>query len=106
MRVTISHKKNLAEVKKIVDESTVEFFKGMPVSGLEMVDPKKQWNGNTMTFGFTAKMGFFSMPLNGQVIVTERDVTVDCELPAFLEKLIPQEKMKTAIAGKVRGLLT
>ena len=106
MRVTISHKKNATEVKKIVDQSSDEFFKGMPVAGLQMVDPKKQWNGNTMSFNLTAKMGLFSMPLNGTVQVTDTDVTVDCDLPSFLEKLIPEDKVKAAISSKVKGLLT
>ena len=59
-----------------------------------------------MHFSFTGKMGFFTAPLKGWVQVTEKDVTIECELPGILSKLMPEEKVKAQIESRVRGLLT
>jgi hypothetical protein len=40
------------------------------------------------------------------VQVTEKDVTIECELPGILKNFIPEEKVKAQVEGRVRGLLT
>jgi hypothetical protein len=88
-----------------VDESATEVFKGAPGTPVQIVDQEKRWDGNTMHFSFTAKMGFFSAPMKGWAQVTEKDVTIECELPGILKKLMPEEKVKASIESRVRGLL-
>lgn len=105
MRVTVSHTKGLEEAKRIVDQSSDQLFQGTPGSPIQILEQQKRWDGSTMHFSFTGKMGFFSAPLKGTVLVTETDITVDCELPGLLKNFIPEEKVKAGIEGRVRGLL-
>lgn len=106
MRVTVGHDKGLAGAKKLVDDSATEVFKGAAGTPIEILNQEKRWDGDTMHFSFTGKMGFFTAPLKGWVQVTEKDVTVECELPAILNKLMPEEKLKNNVETRVRGLLT
>jgi hypothetical protein len=106
MRVTVSHNKGLQGAKKLVDDSATEVFKGPPGSPVQIVDQEKRWEGDRMHFSFNAKMGFFSAPMKGWVDVTEKDVTIECELPGLLSKLMPEDKVKASIESRVKGLLT
>lgn len=106
MRVTVTHNKGLQGAKKLVDESAAEAFKGAPGVPIQIVDQEKRWEGDTMHFSFTGKMGFFSAPIKGWVYVTEKDVTIECELPGILKQFMPEDKLKTRIESRVRGLLT
>lgn len=106
MRVTVTHNKGLQGAKKLVDESATEAFKGAPGVPIQIVDQEKRWEGDTMHFSFTGKMGFFSAPIKGWVYVTEKDVTIECELPGILKQFMPEDKLKTSIESRVRGLLT
>jgi hypothetical protein len=105
MKITVSHNKGEKEAMRIVDQSSEELFKGIPAGPIQIVDQHKSWNGSTMSFSFTGKMGFFKAPISGTVLVTDKDVTIECELPGFLKKLIPEEKVRASIESRVRGLL-
>jgi hypothetical protein len=105
MRVTVSHNKSEQEVKKIVEDSTDQLFRGMPGSPLQIVDQQKRWDGSTLHFSFTGKMGFFTAPLRGTVIVTDKDVTVECDLPPLLKGFVPEHTIAEGIKSRVRGLL-
>ncbi len=106
MRVTVTHNKTQQEVMKIVDDSAEQLFQGMPGSPVKIVDHRKHWDGSLMHFNFTGKMGFFTAPLRGTVLVTEKDVTVECELPALLKSFLPEQKIAESVKSRVRGLLT
>jgi len=106
MRVTVSHNKGLQGARKQVEDSAEEVFKGVPGSPIQIVDQQKRWEGDTMHFSFTGKMGFFTAPLKGWVLVTEKDVTIECELPGLLKQFMPEDKLKATIESRVRGLLT
>jgi hypothetical protein len=106
MRVTVSHNKGLQGAKKLVDDSAAEVFKGTPGTPIQIVDQEKRWEGDTMHFSFTGKMGFFSAPMKGWVQVTEKDVTIECELPGILKQFMPEDKLKARIESRVRGFLT
>lgn len=103
MRVTIAHNKPQAEVIKAVDRSIDDVLKGVAVGPVEVVNPQKSWDGSTMTFSLTAKMGFMNAPIRGTVLVTDKDVTIDADL-GFLEKLVTP-KAKTELETRVKGLL-
>ncbi len=106
MRVTVTHDKGLQGAKKLVDDSADEIFKGAPGMPIQIVDQQKRWEGDTMHFSFTGKMGFFTAPLKGWVLVSEKDVTVEVELPALLKQFMPDEKVRAQIESRVKGLLT
>lgn len=106
MRVTVSHNKGLEGAKQLVNDASDQLFTGMPGSPVQIVDQQKRWEGSTMHFSFTGKMGFFSAPFRGWVECTEKDVTVEVELPALLKLFLPEDKIRQSVEGRVKGLLT
>ena len=68
-------------------------------------DVEKRWDGSTMHFSFKGRMGFFSSSVKGYVQCGEKEVTVEVELPGALKALVPEEKVKAQVEGRVRGLL-
>lgn len=105
MRITVTHNKTQEEVIRNIDKAIDDVFMQVPISGLQILNKQKQWNGNVMNFAVTGKMGFFTAPIRGTVLVTDHDVTLDVELPGILSKFIPEEKMKAQVEGRIRGLL-
>lgn len=88
-----------------VDRSFDELFRGIGTVPIRFVDERRNWQGSTLTFSVSAKMGFISSPIKGTVEVTDRDVTVDADL-GLLERLISASKAQNAISSRIRGLLT
>ncbi|HMF75656.1 MAG TPA: hypothetical protein VK604_08345, partial [Bryobacteraceae bacterium] len=70
-----------------------------------VVYEQRQWNGATLAFSFTAKIGLLSSPIKGTVEVTDRDVTIDADL-GLLDRLLGTKQSREAIESKVRGFLT
>ncbi len=105
MRVSISHNKTKEQAMRVVDKSFMDFFGGMPGGALQISDQKKAWDGSTLTFSFTAKMAFFKVPISGTTEVTDHDVIVNVDLPAFLTNMIPEAKLRAGIESNVKGLL-
>ena len=105
MRVTISHNKPVDQVKSAVDHSLDQVFNGLGSGMVEFTDHHRAWNGDTLAFSMTAKLGFIKSPVKGTIAVGKSDVAIDLDL-GLLDKLIPQETVKTAIESRVRGLLT
>ena len=106
MRVTVTHNKGLEGAKKLVNDSSDQLFGGLPNSPVQLVDQQKRWEGDTMHFQFTGKMGFFSAPFQGWVQCTDKDVTVEVDLPPILKQFVPEDKIKAQVEGRVKGLLT
>jgi hypothetical protein len=104
MRITISHNKSRPEIVQAVDKTVDDMFKGLPMAPIEIRDQQKKWDGNTLTFSLTAKAGFLQTPIHGTVLVGDKDVTIDVDLGIF-SKFISEEKAKTALETRVRGLL-
>jgi len=106
MRVTVNHDKGLEGAKRIVNDSADQLLASAASGPVKVTDMDRQWNGNTMNFAFVGRMGFFSAPIKGQVFVTDRDVTIDVELPGLLKQFMPEEKVRAQVEGRIRGLLT
>jgi hypothetical protein len=105
MRITVSHKKPKPEVIRAVDRSIDDVFRALAIPPIELVDQHKSWNGSILTFSLTAKMGFLRNPVRGTIEVTDKDVIIDADL-GMLNRLLPEERIRTTIEGQVRGLLT
>lgn len=105
MRITVSHNKTKEEVIKAVDQASDQVLTPVIPGPVRMTDVHKNWNGPQMNFSLTAKMGIMSTPIKGSVLVTDRDVTIECDLPSFLSRLLPESTIRTGIESKVRGLL-
>jgi hypothetical protein len=105
MRIIIPNTKSVDEAKRIVERSTEDLFRSAAGGIIQITDVKKTWTGNTMAFVFTASVAFFTTPIEGTVAVTEKDVTIDVVLPEAFRKFLSEDKLKTGIEGRVRGLL-
>ena len=103
MRITIAHKKPKQEVVDSIDRGFDDVFRmeGLP---LKLVLEQKNWQGSTLTFALSAKMGFMSSPIKGTVDVTDRDVTIDADLGMF-ERFVSEDKVRDVLGTKFKGLL-
>jgi hypothetical protein len=106
MRITVSHSKNPEELKRSIDQGFDDIFKGLPVGPIQITDEQRTWAGNILTFAFNARTAMLTVPVRGWIQVDPQLVTVEVELPAFLEKFIPEDKVKNSVENGVKGLLT
>ena len=105
MRITVSHTRSKQEVMQAVDRSFDDLFRDIGIIPIKLVQERKSWEGSTLTFAISAKMGLISTPINGKIEVTDQDLTIDADL-GILERLIPVAKARALITDRVRGLLT
>ena len=90
MRITVSHNRPKEEIRRSIDSSFDDFFKGVGFVPIQIANEQRQWQGNT--------------PIKGFVEVTDRDVTIDADL-GLLEKLLPAKQTREALESRVKGLL-
>jgi len=104
MRVTVSHNQSKQEMMKAVDKAVGDLFKGIPMGPVQISDPQKSWQGSTLTFTMTAKMGILKNPIRGTIEVTDKDLTIDADL-GILNSFLPESKVKAAVETQVQKLL-
>jgi hypothetical protein len=104
MRITISHKQPKAEVVQSVDQTFNELFKGVAKVPIQFVVKQKNWQGSTLHFSLSAKMGLLSTPIRGTIEVTETDLKIDADL-GILERFIPAGAARAAIGNRIKALL-
>jgi hypothetical protein len=105
MRITVSHTKSKEAVIQAVDRSFDSLFRGIGLIPLQFVEERRSWQGSTLTFSVSAKMGIVSTPIAGTIEVTDREVTIDADLGLF-ERLISATKARESIRNRVQKLLT
>jgi len=64
---------------------------------VKIIEPRKQWNSDVMTFSFKAKKGFFSATIEGKVTVNGTEVILTSELPGIVKAFVSEEKIKDTI---------
>lgn len=104
MRITVSHNRSKEEVIRSVDRSFTDLFQNVGAIPVKLVAEHKSWQGSTMTFALTAKMGLLSTPIKGTVEVSDHDLTIDADL-GILERMIPAKKAQELVGDHIRGLL-
>ncbi len=104
MRITVAHTRSKDEIKRLIDRSFDDMFRGVASIPLQIVDEKRNWNGDTLSFSFGAKVSLFTSPISGTIQVTDRDVTIDADF-GLLEKLLPAAQTKAALETRVKGFL-
>jgi hypothetical protein len=104
MRVTVSHNKGQAEAIRRVNEGIDQLFQSAGTAGVEIRDLERSWNGNTMSFSFTGKMGPFTAPIRGNVVVTDAELTIDVDL-GIVGKFMPEDKIRRSIEGGAQKML-
>ncbi len=100
MTIIIAHNTTPEKAIEAIDRSLTRLFEGMQVTV-----QKKQWNGRTMEFAITTKLGFISLPVSGTIVVDDVNVTVYCELPGAVKKFIGEDKVRAGVEKRIRGLL-
>lgn len=106
MTVIVPHRTTPEKAIETIDQSWNRLFEGIGGSPVQLSDQKKSWTGRTMTFSVTARVGFIALPVSGTVSVDDVNVTVQCELPAIVNKFIGEEKIRAGLEGKMRGMLS
>ncbi len=104
MRITVSHNRPKEEIMESVDRSFNELFRGAGLPQIKLTDERRSWQGSTLAFSLTARMGWISTPIKGTVEVTDRDLTIDADF-GVLERLIPAAKVREVVSSRIRGLL-
>ena len=87
-----------------VDRSFNDLFRDIGMMPVKFVEERRSWQGSTLTFSLSAKVGPVSNPINGTIEVRDKDLIMDIDL-GFLERLIPATKARDSISTQIRGLL-
>jgi hypothetical protein len=104
LQITVSHDKSKEEIIRAVDRSFDDLFNGIPAIPIKVIPEQRSWQGSTLAFSLTAKKGLLRSRVRGNVVVTDKDLTIDADLGMF-ERLIPEAKAREAISSRIRGLL-
>jgi len=104
MRMKIAHNRSKAAAVESVDREFNEMFKGVAGLPVRLVVKQKSWEGSTLSFQLSAKMGLLSTPIKGTVEVTDHELIVDADL-GMLNRLLPEKTIQEAIGGRIKGLL-
>jgi hypothetical protein len=105
MTIIIPHKTTAEKAMAIVDNSANSLFESTAGSHVQLVDKTRSWNGQTMDFSLSARVGFISVPISGTIVVDETNVTINCQLPALVNQFIGEEKIRAGLEGRVRAML-
>ncbi len=105
MRITVAHSKPKQEIKRVVDRSFDDLFRGIANMPVQIVDEKRAWQDDTLVFSMGVKFALMTSPVKGTILVTDRDVTIDLDL-GILERLLPSAQARATLENRVRGLLT
>src|SRR3954454_8286776 len=71
MRITVLHTKSKEAVIRSVDQSFDDLFRGVGSVPIQFVEERRSWQGSTLAFSISAKMGFVSSPIKGTIEVTD-----------------------------------
>ena len=104
MRISISHNRTKEEVVQSIDRSWDDLFKEAGALPVKLTVEQRSWQGSTMTFALTAKMGIISTPIKGTVEVTDCDVIVDADL-GMLSRFVNEKTAQQLLGSRIKGLL-
>jgi hypothetical protein len=105
MTVIVPHHKTKDEAIRLVDSRADHLFEIPGGGAIQLTDQKKSWNGSTMDFSLTGRMGFIAVPITGTVVVDDTNVTVNIDLPAMASGFLGEDKIRAGVEGSVRGML-
>jgi len=104
MRISVSHDLPKEEIKQAIDRSFGELFKGIAILPIQLVQQRRTWEGNRLTFSLLAQMGLVSTPIKGTVEVTDQEVIIDVDL-GLLERFLPSAKVREVVGQRIKALL-
>ena len=98
MRVTVPHNRTKQEAIQSVDRAFNEMFQGVAGVPVRLTVQQRNWQGSTLTFALSAKMGLISTPITGTIEVTDKDLTIDADL-GLLGRFIPAATVREWLAN-------
>lgn len=104
LRITVSHNKGKQEATRVVESAIDQVFNSAFSGAIQMSGFQKQWDGPKLTFSMMAGIGPLRAPITGWILPTDTDITINCDLPEFLEKLLPLS-VQSNLQSSIRGLL-
>jgi hypothetical protein len=104
VRISVSHNRTKEEVVQSIDRSWDDLFKEAGALPVKLTVEQRSWQGSTMTFALTAKMGIISTPIKGTVEVTDRDIIVDADL-GMLGRFVNEKTAQQLLGSRIKGLL-
>ena len=104
MRISVSHNRTKEEVVQTFDRTFNDLFKEAGALPVKVTVEHRSWQGSTMTFALSAKMGIISTPIKGTVEVTDRDIIVDADL-GILGKFVNEKSAQQLLGSRIKGLL-
>jgi hypothetical protein len=104
VRISLSHNRPKEELVQSIDRHFDELFKEAGALPVKLTVDHRSWQGSTMTFALTAKMGIISTPIKGTVEVTDRDVIVDADL-GMLGRFVNEKTAQQLLGSRIKGLL-
>jgi hypothetical protein len=104
VRISLSHNRTKEEVVQTVDRTWDDLFKESGALPVKLTVQQRSWQGSTMTFALTAKMGIISTPIKGTVEVTDHDVIVDADL-GMLGRFVNEKTAQQVLGSRIKGLL-
>ena len=90
---------------RIVDSATDQVLRPMFGGVIRITQVEKQWQGPRLLFSLMAGVSVAQVPIKGWILATDTDITIDCDLPAFIENLLPHS-VRSSAESAVRALLT
>ena len=76
-----------------------------PPGGVTVKDARREWDGNRMTFAFTAARGFMGTSIKGVMDVLDDKVVVESELPGLVRNLLGEDRIRQVIANELGNML-
>lgn len=106
MTIVIAHGTTAEEAMALVDKSANSLFESTAGPHVQLTDKTRSWNGPTMDFSVTARVGFIAVPISGTIVVDVVNVTVNCALPALVNQFVGEEKIRAGLDSRIRAILT
>jgi len=76
-----------------------------PPGGVAVTDTLREWDGNRMTFAFTAGNGFIGTTIRGVLDVLDKKVVLEAEVPVLIRTLLGEDRIRQVIARELGALL-
>jgi hypothetical protein len=104
MRVILDHHRNKADIIAAVDRSFNDLFQNAEGLPVKVAVKEKTWQGSTLNFALTAKMGLLSTPIKGTLEVTDTQLIIDADL-GMLNRFISDATAQEMLGSKIKGML-
>ena len=105
MRIEETHDLGRPAAIARVDQFLDGLMRWQPSGGVVIRDARKDWEGNRMTFSFSAAKGFFGATIQGVMEVTDDTVTVVADLPALVRGVLGEERIREVVSRELRKVL-